>query len=101
MNSTDEIVITIERTGGFTGIPILRSLSSSSLSPDDQATLQRLLEQSHFFDCPSSDAPAQPDRFSFTVTVSTPTHAHTTRLNEATMPDGARALVEWVMGKAK
>jgi hypothetical protein len=91
----------IERTGGFTGIPILRSHPSSSLSPEDQATLQRLSEQSHFFDCSSSDKAPQPDRFSFTVTVSTLTQTHTARLNEATMPEGVRAPKGWVMGTPK
>jgi hypothetical protein len=100
MSMTDEVVITIERTGGFTGIPVRRSLTSGSLSSADQATLQRLLEQSHFFDCPSSDAARQPDRFLYTVTVISPTQTHTARLSEGSMPEGVRALVEWVMGKA-
>jgi hypothetical protein len=97
MSDTGNVTVTIERAGGFTGIPVRRSISSSSLSPDQQEELRQLLDQSNFFSSSSSDSPASPDRFLYQITVATPAQANTVRFNEKDISEGVRALAEFVM----
>ncbi|HEY4933111.1 MAG TPA: protealysin inhibitor emfourin [Terriglobales bacterium] len=90
----------IERTGGVAGIALRRSISSGSLNPDEQLTVNTLLERSNFFELASSDQPGPPDRFVYTITVETATQSHTVKVSEADLANGLRVLVELVMRAA-
>ena|SRR6266542_3448597 len=66
--------LTLTRSGGFAGLmrPPM-TLDTSTLPAAEARKLESLLESARFFQLPSvRAAPAQPDRFQFTLTVETP-----------------------------
>lgn len=96
MVESEEVKVTIERTGGVTGIPLRRVVSNSSLNEEERQTLQDLLDKSHFFDLTSSATPPAPDRYVFVVAVQTPIQTHTVKVNEADIDNTLRALIDFV-----
>ncbi|MEO8428756.1 MAG: protealysin inhibitor emfourin [Verrucomicrobiota bacterium] len=66
--------LTLTRSGGFAGLirPPM-TLDTSTLSAADARKIESLLESGRFFQLPSVlAAPAQPDRFQFTLTAEQP-----------------------------
>ena len=66
--------LTLTRSGGFAGLmrpPV--TLDTTTLTDAEARKIESLLESARFFQLPSaSTAPAQPDRFQFTLTVEKP-----------------------------
>jgi hypothetical protein len=66
--------LTLTRSGGFAGLirpPV--TLDTSTLTAAEARKIESLLESARFFQLPSVNAaPAQPDRFQFTLTVEQP-----------------------------
>ncbi|PZU96454.1 MAG: hypothetical protein DCF32_21630 [Leptolyngbya sp.] len=94
--------ITIERSGGFTGMPLTFSIDTAYL-PSEQAThLRHLVEAADFFGFSTTlSAPAQPDRFEYEVTVQEGDRKHTITVGEVAMPEQLKPLLRWVMATAR
>ncbi|PSB24198.1 hypothetical protein C7B82_27930 [Stenomitos frigidus ULC18] len=93
--------ITLERSGGFTGMPLTITVDTAKLSPDNAARLRHLVEAADFFRLPDRvSTPAQPDRFEYTVTIQEGTQKHTITVGEAAIPEPLKPLLHWLMETA-
>lgn len=94
--------ISFERRGGFTGIPVTIDVNTDTLSPDEASQLHHLVEAAGFFQLPSTlPAPAQPDRFQYTVTVQEKDHSHTITVGESAVPATLQSLLDALMDVAR
>lgn len=94
--------ISFERSGGFTGIPIVVTIDSSTLSPDQVVKLRQLVQAANFFNLPEMiPAAPQPDRFQYTITIRQNTQNHTVIMAEQAVPDPCRPLLNWLMEAAR
>lgn len=90
--------ITVERTGGFTGIPLTKMLDSGTLSPQEAAGLQQMMESADFFKLPSTiPSTPQPDRFQYRITVEQEGRRHSVTVGETAIPAGMKPLLNWLM----
>jgi len=90
--------IHLERTGGFTGIPLTGTLDTDQLSPEDSQSLRELVESSGFFSLeakiPSSGGGA--DRFTYLLTIEAGERSHTVEIGETGVPGALQALIQRV-----
>lgn len=94
--------ISLERSGGFTGIPLTVTLDTETLAPDRATQLRHLVEAADFFHLPSTlSTSAQPDRFEYAVTVREGDRSHTITVSEAAIPAPLRPLLDWLMATAR
>ena len=64
------MLVTVERTGGFTGIPLTKKVDSATLSQQETARLHHMMTAASFFELPSTiPSTPQPDRFQYQITV--------------------------------
>ncbi len=90
--------ITVERSGGFTGLPLTITVDTADLSPDQAAQLRGLVEAVDFFHLPTTlAAPPQPDRFDYEITIQEGDRTHTHTVGEAAIPEPLRLLLTWIM----
>jgi hypothetical protein len=90
--------IELERSGGFAGIKLKRSLDSADLSPSQAKRLENLLESAQFFDwTPERNKPDQgPDRFHYRLTIEAERGTRTIEVGEASLPLSMRSLLHWL-----
>jgi len=94
--------ITVERSGGFTGMPLTLSIDTAHLAPEQATHLRHLVEAADFFHLPATvSVPAQPDRFEYEVTVREGDRKHTVTVGEAAMPERLKPLLAWVIEAAR
>lgn len=90
--------VSLERTGGFTGIPMRITVNTETLSPEQVTQLHQLIEASDFFHLPHEIlGAAQPDRFHYRVTVEENGRRHEVLVDEPVMPRHLKPLVDWLM----
>ncbi|MBW4469762.1 MAG: hypothetical protein KME45_05085 [Stenomitos rutilans HA7619-LM2] len=89
--------ITLERSGGFTGMPLTITVDTATLAPDQIAQLRHLIEAADFFHVSASSMQAQPDRFEYEITVQDGDRTHTIAFGEAAIPEPLKPLVHWLM----
>jgi hypothetical protein len=93
--------ITLERSGGFTGMPLTIAVDSAQLPPDQAAQLRDWVAAANFFNQPAAaPTPAQPDRFEYCLTVQEGDRRHSITFGEAAMPPALRPLLSWLMARA-
>ena len=90
--------IQLERSGGFTGIPLRSSIDTDQLDPDESKTLTELVESARFFDLPAKIPPSKigADRFNYKLTIETAGRSNTVEFNEANTPPQLSPLVKQV-----
>jgi len=90
--------IQFERTGGFAGIKLKKSLDSANLSPSEAKDLESLLERSQFFDLPPERIKSSqgPDRFCYKLTIEAERGTRTMEVGEASLPLSMRPLLHWL-----
>lgn len=89
--------VTLERSGGFTGIPMTVTVDGADLAPEDAAMLQQLVNQAHFFDLPTTlPTQPQPDRFQYQITIDTGDRVHEVTGGESALPADLRPLIDWL-----
>jgi hypothetical protein len=95
--------IFFERTGGFAGVKLTRSLDSSTLRPREAKRLQQLLKQSGFFDLPPvlESKKSGADLFSYRVTVETEEKKYTVEAVEAAIPPAMRPFLDFLTHSIK
>jgi hypothetical protein len=101
MCDADDLSITIERTGGFTGIPVRRSISSGSLGPQQREQLHQLLEECGVFARAPNNESISPDRFAYRFIVETPCGKKSVAANEGQLSQSDRALIDFVFDNAR
>lgn len=94
--------ITVERSGGFTGMPLTITVDTAHLPPEQAVHLRHLVEAADFFHLPATlSATVQSDRFEYEVTVQEGDRKHTITFGEAAMPERLRPLLSWLMELAR
>ena len=95
------MILRMERSGGFTGIPLRAAIDTDQLSSEDSRNLVHLVEVSGFFHLPPAiTSPAGgaggtggADRFSYRLTVEDAGRSHTVEVSEGAAPDHLQALI--------
>jgi hypothetical protein len=90
--------ITFERSGGFAGLVRSASLTSDDLSDTQRIELERLVEESSFFELPadlSGDRPV-PDDFGYTITIERDGTSRTVTTTDTAAPPSLRGLIAWL-----
>jgi hypothetical protein len=91
--------VTIQRTGGFAGIPLIKSIDAASLSASEIDDLERIIESARFFELPALiPSKPQPDRFEYRITVEQDGKKHSVTAAEPALPPELKPLVDWMMG---
>ncbi len=95
--------ILFERSGGFAGIRMTKSIQSEELPAEEERVLCELVEAAHFFELPAvmraSDRGA--DRFQYRVTVEGDERKHSIQVDEAAAPPALKALLNWLSAARK
>jgi hypothetical protein len=88
----------MERTGGFAGIRMERSVDSARLAPAEAKHLESLLRKSRFFELPAELKSPGPgaDRFHYRLTVESEQGARTIEAAEAAITGSLRELLHWL-----
>jgi len=92
------IQIQFERSGGFAGIRQSHSISSDTLSPEEENKIIGLIETAHFFDLPPVLRSTQPgaDRFQYKISVQSEQRQHTVQVDEAAVPAELQPFLAWL-----
>ncbi|MFB2876752.1 protealysin inhibitor emfourin [Floridanema aerugineum] len=91
--------VIFERSGGFAGIRITKTIDIDTLPESERNQLQLLIEAANFFKLPENitSANPQPDRFHYQITVEKSQRQHRVIVSEQAVPDTLRPLLEWLM----
>ncbi|MGZ8161552.1 MAG: protealysin inhibitor emfourin [Methylobacter sp.] len=93
--------ITIQRTGGFTAIPVTKTVDVAAMPPNEATQLRQMVEGADFFNLPSTIASTpQPDRFTYQISVEQDGKRHSVTFGETAMPPGIKPLVDFLMKSA-
>jgi hypothetical protein len=84
--------IELERSGGFANIPVRASVPTDALAPEERAGIDALLSR----DPPTEDAPGEPDRYQYDITVVSGARRHHVRLGEGDVDEQLRPLIDRV-----
>jgi len=97
------VKISVERSGGFIGVPKKVIVNLQSLSSDDQDMLLNAIEKSRFFDLPlNTPLPTKgADYFKYKITIEENGKSHTINTNDITMTLELRPLVNFAMSMKK
>lgn len=92
--------IIVERTGGFTGIPLSKTITDTQLSPSEASQLNALVAASHFFELPATvPADKQTDRFQYQITITRNGKQHCVNVSESQLPAPLKPLLVWLMAR--
>jgi hypothetical protein len=94
----EDMIIRVERSGGFTGIPLRAVIDTRTLDPDEYRALQRLLDTTDFFSLPEiiQTKSGGADRFQYKLTVEEETRAHTVEVSDASAPVELQEFIQHV-----
>jgi hypothetical protein len=89
------MILRMERSGGFTAIPLRTVIDSEQLSTEESRNLHHLVEVSGFFSLPPTIlSPAGgADRFRYQLTVEDAGRSHTVEVGESAAPENLQALI--------
>ncbi len=88
--------IHFERSGGFTGIPVIVEIDSQSLAEDEVQQLQDLIQAARFFELPAhppEPSAAGADQFQYKITIEDGGQSHTIETTDGAAPDELRPLL--------
>ncbi|MDR3590668.1 MAG: hypothetical protein P4N41_13530 [Negativicutes bacterium] len=90
--------IQLERSGGFTAIPLQSSIDTDLLEPEESKNLIAMVESAGFFDLPDRIPPSNvgADRFSYKLTIADKARSHAIEFNEADVPESLSSLIQRV-----
>ncbi|MDD5462426.1 MAG: hypothetical protein PHG00_12460 [Methylococcales bacterium] len=92
--------ITVERTGGFTGIPVTKIIDSKTLPQQEAARLHKMMTEADFFKLPTTiSSSPQPDRFQYRITVEQEAKQHSVTVDETVVPANLKPLLNWLMAQ--
>jgi len=95
--------ISFVRTGGFAGLRLATTVDSATLSPEEAAQLQTLVDNAKFFALPAKvkGKTSGADRFQYTITIETPDQQHTVTVEESGASPELLQLLGWLTTAAK
>jgi hypothetical protein len=95
--------ISLERSGGFMGVPMTTTVDTANLSPNEAEQLRQILGSIDFSQAIPESAPTnQPDRFQYRLTMEdTNGQSQTLSFDETTMPSDMQPLIDWLQQTAR
>jgi hypothetical protein len=92
------MIIRMERSGGFTGIPLRAVVDSEQLEAGESRALRNQVEAAGFFNLPALQVSKSKgaDRFHYQLTVEDAGHSHTIEIDEEAAPEPLQALIRQV-----
>lgn len=93
------MIIQVERSGGFSGIPMMARLDTLNLAEEDRQTVESLVSAVNFFALPErlSNQTHGADRFYYALRVEDGRRSHATEVGDADAPPELRDLIQQVM----
>jgi hypothetical protein len=90
--------VSVVRGGGFGGLIRTTTADTDRLSPRDRQELAVLVRQAGLSSAPVAPSPeeAEPDRFTYAVTVEDEGHRRRAWFSERSLPGEVRKLISWV-----
>jgi hypothetical protein len=90
--------IVLERSGGFTGIPLVSALDLDKLPLADCEELEGLVRSAGFFDLPEKlpTPPGGVDRFQYRLTIDELERKHTVEMGDDGIPEELQELIRRV-----
>jgi hypothetical protein len=97
------MTISFVRTGGFAGLRLAATVDSATLSPEEAAQLQTLVDDAKFFTLPANVKGKTPgaDRFQYAITIETPGQRHSVTVEESAASPELLRLLGWLTTAAK
>ena len=93
--------ILLERSGGFAGIKKKAAVDSESLSKDESAELQKLVDAAGVLGMPAApDSPQGADQFQYNLTIESPEQKRSVVLHDPASPEVKR-LLDWLWAHKK
>ncbi|MBI2852871.1 MAG: hypothetical protein HYX84_07210 [Chloroflexi bacterium] len=94
--------VSLERTGGFTGMRVSVVVDTDSLSPEEAAHLRDLVRSAGVL---TMQAPApsegRPDQFSYRLTIAEGDRGREIFVREPNIPTKLRPLLEWLVRRSR
>jgi len=98
----ESFVIRFERSGGFTGMAINKTIDSLQLKKEESDLLRQMIDGSDFFALPDGKARiSHPDRFTYQITIETAKKKHTVQFNQASIPESLKDLIRYLIEKTR
>lgn len=90
------MILTFERTGGFTAIPLQLKLDTEELDIQERTLLHSQVAEADFFNLPDRGPTSEGgyDRFTFKLTVQTDQQNHTIEYGDASIPEPLQPLID-------
>lgn len=87
------MIITFTRTGGFTGIPIKKTINTTTLEPKIVEQIENLVSKTNFFTLEASVIKPHPDRFTYTIAIQNDTISHSLSIHEESVDEDMKSLI--------
>ncbi|OFY64784.1 MAG: hypothetical protein A2Y71_00450 [Bacteroidetes bacterium RBG_13_42_15] len=98
----DHFTIRFERSGGFAGIGIDKTIDSLELKKKETEMLQKMIDSSHFFSFPARKTmKPHPDRFSYKITINVAGKRHVVEFSQASVPAGLKDMLRYLIEKTR
>ena len=90
------MILTFERTGGFTAIPLRLMVDTDELDIQERTLLHSQVAEADFFNLPGREPTSASgyDRFTFKLTVQTEQQNHTIEYGDASIPEPLQPLID-------
>ena len=99
---SDHFIIRFERSGGFTGIGMDKTIDSLSLEKEEAEMVQKMINSSEFFGLPAKEnIKPLPDRFTYKLTIELPGKKHQVEFSQASVPVSIEVLVRYLIEKSR
>lgn len=90
--------ITVQRTGGFAGVPMNKALDIASMPDPEASKCRQMIDAANFFQLPGTIvAKPQPDRYQYDITIELDGKKHRVTVPENAMPANLQPLLNWIM----
>jgi hypothetical protein len=100
---SEDLRITLARSGGFAGLSRRSHVDTSSLPAEEAERVRALVEQADFFSLPSMLPAGErgADRFQYELTVESGGRQHTVQATDGAAPERLQPLLAYLAGLPK
>ena len=99
---SEPFIIRFERSGGFTGIAVDKTINSLELKQEETEMLRMMIDHSDFFTLPVIEVmKPHPDRFTYKITVETEGKKHTVQFSQTSVPEALKDLFRYLIEKTR
>lgn len=92
------MIITLSRSGGFTGITVKKTVDTKNLNPEKTNEIKDLILKSDIFSFTSSSEKPKTDRFIYTISIQNDTVFRTFDISEDSLSSSLQKVVEYLEG---